>query len=63
MLYEVITGVVTVGAWVCLTMGAVFGVLKAMGKLRVPKKEEMQGLDINEHGADAYHGFQHFSNM
>lgn len=56
-------GVVTVGAWVCATMGLLFGVLKALNFLRVPKKEEMQGLDINEHGADAYHGFQHFSNM
>ncbi len=56
-------GVVTVGAWVCATMGLLFGVLKAADFLRVSKKEEMQGLDINEHGADAYHGFQHFSNM
>ncbi len=56
-------GVVAVGAWVVATMGAVFLVLKLLKKLRVSPKEELQGLDINEHGADAYHGFQVFSNM
>jgi ammonium transporter, Amt family len=44
-------------------MGAVFGVLRAFKALRVSPKEEMQGLDISEHGADAYHGSQIFSNM
>lgn len=56
-------GVLAVGAWVVATMGAVFLVMKALKSLRVSAKEELQGLDINEHGADAYHGFQVFSNM
>ncbi len=56
-------GVLTVGAWTFGLMLALFGVIKAFKSLRVPAKEEMQGLDINEHGADAYHGFQHFSNL
>jgi len=56
-------GVVTVGAWTFGTMLAIFGIIKAVKALRVSEKEERQGLDINEHGADAYHGFQIFSNM
>ncbi len=56
-------GVGMVFGWVVVTMGAVFLLLKAVKFLRVSKKEEQQGLDINEHGADAYHGFQIFSNM
>lgn len=56
-------GVVTAGLWVCAIMAAVFGVLKAIKALRVSPKEEMMGLDISEHGADAYHGSQIFSNM
>lgn len=56
-------GVGMVFGWVVATMGAVFLLLKAVKFLRVSKKEEQQGLDINEHGADAYHGFQIFSNM
>ncbi len=31
--------------------------------LRVSEKEEMQGLDIGEHGMEAYAGFQTFSNI
>jgi len=56
-------GVISVFAWVVVTMGIIFGVLKATKGLRVSEKEERQGLDINEHGADAYNGFQIFSNM
>jgi ammonium transporter, Amt family len=56
-------GVLTVGAWTFGTMLLLFLVIKAFKSLRVSAKEEMQGLDINEHGADAYHGFQNFSNM
>jgi Amt family ammonium transporter len=56
-------GVVSVGAWTFAAMLCLFAVLKLLKSLRVPAKEEMQGLDINEHGADAYHGFQNFSNM
>jgi len=56
-------GVLSVGAWTFGLMLALFGIIKAFKSLRVSAKEEMQGLDINEHGADAYHGFQHFSNL
>jgi ammonium transporter, Amt family len=56
-------GVLSVGVWVFGLMFALFSVLKATKNLRVSAKVEQQGLDISEHGADAYHGFQIFTNM
>jgi Amt family ammonium transporter len=40
-----------------------FGLIKAITGLRVSEKEEMQGLDIGEHGVESYSGFQIFTNM
>lgn len=40
--------------WSFVTMSIVFGVLKAMGMLRVSAEEESQGLDVSEHGMRAY---------
>jgi Amt family ammonium transporter len=37
-------------------------VLKATVGIRVSEKEELQGLDIGEHGMEAYSGFQFFTN-
>ena len=37
--------------------------LKKLGILRVDAKTELKGLDITEHGQDAYASFQFFSNM
>jgi ammonium transporter, Amt family len=43
----------------CLTGALViFGVLKATMGLRVPKDEEIRGLDIGEHSMEGYAGFQ-----
>jgi Amt family ammonium transporter len=56
-------GVVAVFAWVVVTALVLFGILKAAGALRVSETEEMRGLDISEHGAESYSGFQIFSNM
>ncbi|GHV83040.1 ammonium transporter [Spirochaetia bacterium] len=56
-------GVVSVGAWAVLTSLILFLVIKAITGLRAKEKEELQGLDISEHKADAYSGFQIFSNM
>src|SRR6056297_2305761 len=56
-------GIVAVFAWVVVTALILFGVLKAAGLLRVDEKDELQGLDISEHGAESYSGFQIFSNM
>ena len=44
-------------------MGAViFAALKRLHILRVPATTELKGLDIVEHGQDAYASFQFFSN-
>ncbi|MEC7604828.1 MAG: ammonium transporter, partial [Planctomycetota bacterium] len=40
--------------WAFLTMFAVFFVLKTIGLLRVSPEDEQQGLDISEHGLEAY---------
>lgn len=47
-------GVGAVGVW-CLATGSVlFGAIKAVTGLRVSREEEMKGLDIEEHGSEAY---------
>jgi len=43
-------GVISVFAWVVITMSIVFFILKKTVGLRVSKKEELEGLDIHEHG-------------
>jgi Amt family ammonium transporter len=40
-----------------------FGILKATLGIRVDAEEELRGLDIGEHGMEAYSGFQIFSNQ
>lgn len=47
-------------AFVCVTMGALFLAVKATIGLRVSRDEELRGLDIGEHGMEAYSGFQVF---
>ncbi len=49
-----IVGIVAVFVWVVITAGILFGVLKAIGWLRVSREEEMAGLDVSEHGAPGY---------
>jgi Amt family ammonium transporter len=56
-------GVVSVGAWAAILSLILFLVIKAITGLRVTPKEELQGLDLSEHKAEAYSGFQIFSNM
>ncbi len=46
-----------------LAMGAVFMLIKVTVGLRVSREEELRGLDIGEHGMEAYGGFQIFSNV
>ena len=45
---------IIIAIWAFGTMMAVFGALKAAGLLRVTAEEEMQGLDLSEHGMAAY---------
>lgn len=63
LLITQITGVVSVFFWTIITAGTVFIVAKKLIGLRVSKEEELRGLDIEEHGMEAYSGFQIFSNM
>jgi Amt family ammonium transporter len=49
-----IIGTVSIVAWAFVTMLALFSVLKIAGILRVSESEELQGLDMSEHGMNAY---------
>ncbi len=51
-------GVVSVAVWVLATTFVLFKVIKATVGLRVEKEHEESGLDINEHGSQAYADFQ-----
>ena len=55
-------GVLAYGA-ICFPAALlIFFILKKTVGIRVSEKEEMQGLDIGEHGMEAYSGFQFFTN-
>ena len=54
--YQVI-GVVAVGLWTVVTAGILFGGLRATIGLRVSEAEEESGLDVGEHGMEAYPEF------
>jgi Amt family ammonium transporter len=57
-LIKQITGVLAVAAWVTVTMVIVFFIIKHTVGLRVSKEEEIDGLDIHEHGlVSAYADF------
>ncbi len=53
-------GVAAASAFVFVTMGLVFLLIKLTVGLRVGRDEELRGLDIGEHGMEAYAGFQIF---
>ena len=54
-------GVAGVMAWVLVMAFALFLAIKHTIGLRVGRAEEMRGLDIEEHGMEAYSGFQIFT--
>lgn len=56
-------GIAAVGVFCVITSGLLFLIIKATIGLRVSKDEEMRGLDIGEHGMEAYSGFQIFTNQ
>ena len=56
-----ITGIITVFAWCMITGFILFSVIKKTMGLRVSKEEELRGLDIDEHGMEAYPDFQTFT--
>ena len=56
-----IIGSVGTVVFVCVSMWIVFKLIDATIGLRVNRDEELRGLDIGEHGMEAYGGFQIFS--
>lgn len=56
-------GILSVFAWCLVTGFVMFYLIKKFTGLRVSRNEELRGLDIDEHGSEAYHGFQIFSNQ
>ena len=50
-------GVVAIGGWAMITTFIILSILKAVMGLRVTEKEELEGLDIHEHGIDSYPEF------
>lgn len=58
LLLRQLLGLIAVAAWSAVGMFLVFTVIKAIFGLRVTEEEEIEGLDIKEHGlASAYAGF------
>lgn len=56
-LWYQIVGVVTVAAMTALLSSVFWGALKATMGIRVTENEELEGLDISEHGMEGYPGF------
>lgn len=58
-----IVGSVSTVAFVVISMGIIFKLIDLTVGLRVSREEELRGLDIGEHGMEAYGGFQIFSTI
>ena len=56
-----IIGSLVIPAWAFVTLFILFTILKSLGMLRITPEEELRGLDISEHGEEAYSGFQFFT--
>ncbi len=56
-LYQ-LTGVAAAGVFCCITAFIIFFALKKTVGIRVSKEEELEGLDLHEHGMDAYADFR-----
>ena len=52
-----LTGVLATGAWVAITMGIFFALIKKLVGLRVSVETEIRGLDQEEHGVSSYADF------
>ena len=51
-------GVVSIAGWTMVTSGILFAVIKYTIGLRASPEEEERGLDLGEHGVEAYPDFQ-----
>jgi len=58
-----IVGSVSTVAFVVVTMSIIFKLIDVTIGLRIDREEELRGLDIGEHGMEAYGGFQIFNTM
>ncbi len=56
------TGAFSVLVWTFGLMFGLFFIMKKTVGLRVSREEELKGLDIEEHGMEAYGGFHIFQN-
>ncbi len=56
-----ITGTVACAAFAMVSMAIVFFIVSKTVGLRVSREEELKGLDIEEHGMEAYSDFQIFT--
>lgn len=61
LLFVQLTGVLYTAGYVIVASAVAWLVIKAVFGMRVSAEEEMEGLDIGEHGNEAYHGFQMIS--
>lgn len=57
LLVSQLTGIAAVGAFIFIISLLVWYIIKMLFGLRVSEKEEMEGLDIGEHGMEAYPDF------
>ena len=57
LIYQ-LTGIGVIGAFCCVTAFIILIVIKKTAGIRVSKEEEMEGLDLHEHGMDAYPDFR-----
>ena len=56
-----VIGVATFFVWAFGTGFVTFSLVKSVFGMRVSQEEERRGLDISEHGSEAYNGFQVFT--
>jgi len=57
ILYQLI-GIGVIGAFCCVSAFLILFVIKKVSGIRVSKEEEVEGLDLHEHGMDAYPDFR-----
>ena len=59
-LFTQLIGIIAIGIFCSTATALIFGGLKMVMGVRVTAEEEQKGLDISEHGMEAYNGFQIF---
>ena len=62
LFWSQLKGVASVFLWVTITAGILFLIIKYTMGLKTSDEEQLKGLDVGEHGMEAYSGFQIFTN-